>query len=162
MKKCLGGWAWMIWVLALLGAGQVFAGEIKCQVQLVWGTDDTKPPKEEIKPLEPAVRERLRQLRWKSYFVVKTEQAAVGAKERTKVVLSDRCAVDLKDVGNGQIEVRMHALKPGAEPKQIASRTISVKELNEGKLLIYAGDSADRWDDAWLVIVGPAKAPVAK
>lgn len=158
----VGRWWWILASLTAFWMAPVRAEETRCRIQLVWGTDDAKPPKEDIKPLDPTIRERLRQLRWKNYFVVKSETATVTAKERTKVVLSDRCAVDLKEVPGDLLEVRMHALKAGSEPKQIASRTLSLKELEEGKLIIYAGDSADRWDDAWLVIVGSAKVAAAK
>ena len=138
-------------------ASALLAGEAKYQVQLVWGTDEPKSASADIKVLEPATRERLRQLRWKNYFVVKSETTPVSTKEATKVTLSDRCAVDLKELPNGHLEVRMHSIKPGSDAKQVASRTLPIKELQEGHLIIYAGDSKDRWDDAWLVIVGAEK-----
>jgi hypothetical protein len=96
-------------------------------------------------------------LRWKSYFVVKSEVASIPAKESKRVALSDRCAVELKELPNGHLEVKMFSLKPGSDSKEVASKTMSLKELAEGKLIIYAGDSKDRWDDAWLVIVGGDK-----
>jgi len=93
---------------------------------------------------------------------VKSEAAAVSAKEATKVTLSDRCAVELKELPNGDLEVRMHSIKAGTDAKQVASRTMPIKDLQQGNLIIYAGDSKDRWDDAWLVIVGVEKPAPAK
>lgn len=133
------------------------AAEARYQVQLVWGTDDPKAKSEDMKVLAPEIRERLRQLRWKNYFVVKSEVAAVSAKESKKVTLSDKCAVELKELPNEQLEVRIYSLQAGAEPKQVASRTMGLKELRAGGLIGYGGDSKDRWDDAWLVIVGVEK-----
>jgi len=138
------------------------AAESKYQVQLVWGTDEPKAPASEMKELEPDVRERLRQLRWKNYFVVKSESASVGSKEAKKVTLSEHCAVELKELPDGQLEVRMHSIKAGGEVKQVANRTMSLKDLAAGKLIIYAGDSKDSWDDAWLVIVRAEKPAPAK
>jgi hypothetical protein len=133
------------------------AAEAHYQVQLVWGTDDPNAKSGDMKVLAPEIRERLRQLRWKSYFVVKSEVASIPAKESKRVTLSDRCAVELKELPNGHLEVKMFSLKPGSDSKEVASKTMSLKELVEGKLIIYAGDSKDRWDDAWLVIVGGDK-----
>jgi hypothetical protein len=144
------------WTSSLLAAGG------KYQVQLVWGTDEPKAASADMKVLAPETRDRLRQLRWKNYFVVKSEAAAVSSKEATKVTLSDRCAVELKELPNGDLEVRMHSIKAGTDAKQVASRTMPIKDLQQGNLIIYAGDSKDRWDDAWLVIVGVEKPAPAK
>lgn len=155
-------WFALFFLACLSGlGGDALAGEPRYQIQLVWGTDDPKADPGGKKPLDEGIRERLRSLRWKSYFVVKSEVATVTAKESKRLTLSDRCAVELKELPNGHLEVKMFSLKPGSEVKEVASKTMSLKELNGGNLIIYAGDSKDRWDDAWLVIVGTAK-PVEK
>lgn len=135
----------------------------KYRIQLVWGTDVQRPAgKDAMKPLDPATSARLRQLRWTNYFVTKTEFATPDSKEHRRVTLSDRCAVDLKEVEGGKLEVRMLSLKPGSEPKQVASRAVGLEALKKGEMMIYAGDSKDRWDDCWLVIVDePAAKPAA-
>ena len=146
--------------LALPGHAEGPVG--KYRVQLVWGTDGQPSAGKDMKPLDPAASSRLRQLRWTNYFVTKTEFSPADAKEHRRVTLSDRCAVDLKEVEGGKLEVRMLSLKPGAEPRQVASRTIGLDALKKGEMLVYAGDSKDRWDDCWLVIVDePAKAASA-
>lgn len=132
------------------------------RVQLVWGTDGQRPVGKDMKPLDAAAASRLRQLRWTNYFVTKTEFSPADAKEPRRVTLSDRCAVDLKEVEGGKLEVRMLSLKPGTEPRQVANRTIGLDALKKGEMLVYAGDSKDRWDDCWLVIVDePAKTAAA-
>ena len=91
------------------------AAEAHYQVQLVWGTDDPNAKSGDMKVLAPEIRERLRQLRWKSYFVVKSEVASIPAKESKRVTLSDRCAVELKELPNGHLEVKMFSLKPSSQ-----------------------------------------------
>lgn len=134
----------------------------KYRVQLVWGTDGQRPVGKDMKPLDAAAASRLRQLRWTNYFVTRTEFSPADPKEPRRVTLSDRCAVDLKEVEGGKLEVRMLSLKPGTEARQVANRTIGLDALKKGEMLVYAGDSKDRWDDCWLVIVDePAKTAAA-
>jgi len=161
---------WMgCWIAAMAAwvasAGWVVAADVPYRVQLVGGTDEARPEGKELKPLDPAMAARLRQLRFKNYFVTKTEPASADSKDFRRVTLSDRCAVDLKEVGGGKLEVRMLSLKAGSEPRQVASRTIGIEQLRKGEMMIYAGDSKDRWEDCWLVIVdapAPARAPDTK
>ena len=157
-RRWVGLWlATMVGWLATTAAS--VAADGKYRVQLVWGTDEARPEGKDMKSLDPAISGRLRQLRWKNYFVTKSETATADAKEHRRVTLSDRCAVDLKELPGGKLEVRMLSLKSGSEPKQVASRTIGIEELRKGELMVYAGDSKDRWDDCWLVIVdAPAPA----
>jgi len=157
-RRWVGLWlATMVGWLATTAAS--VAADGKYRVQLVWGTDEARPEGKDMKPLDPSISGRLRQLRWKNYFVTKSETATADAKEHRRVTLSDRCAVDLKELPGGKLEVRMFSLKSGLEPKQVASRTIGIEELKKGELMVYAGDSKDRWDDCWLVIVdAPAPA----
>lgn len=157
-RQWMGLWLAAMAVWTVLPATAV-AAESKVRIQLVWGTDDARPEGKDMQPLDPAISARLRQLRFKNYFVTRTESALADAKDYRRVTLSDRCAVDLKEVAGGKLEVRMFSLKAGAEPRQMASRTIGIEELRKGEMMIYAGDSKDRWDDCWLVIVD---APGAK
>ena len=155
---------WMgLWLSAMAGwiafiAPARAAEGVPYRVQLVWGTDEAKPEGKDLKPLDPAISGRLRQLRWKNYFVTKSETASADAKEHRRVTLSDRCAVDLKEVAGGKLEVRMFSLKAGTEPRQVASKTVGIEDLRRGEMMIYAGDSKDRWDDCWLVIVDAPRA----
>ena len=138
------------------------AGETRYQVELVWGTDDAKAASGDMKPLAPEVQSRLTQLRWKSYFVVKSEVAAVSPKEAKKVTLSDKCAVELKELPNGHLEVQIHSLQAGSDAKLVSSKTMPLKDLHAGELIAYGGNSKDRWGDAWLVIVRAEKAKASK
>ncbi len=151
-------WFAVVFLACLTGLGrEVIAGDPQYQIQLVWGTDDPNADSGGKKPLEEETRNRLRGLRWKQYFVVKSEVASVPENESKRVTLSDRCAVELKELSNGQLEVKMFSLKAGSDAKEVASKTTSLKELKAGHLFVYVGDSKDRWDDAWAVIVRAAK-----
>jgi hypothetical protein len=146
-----------IFWLGLLSCGLVSAAmgsEPKLKVQLVWGTNEAEAPAKDLKPLDDSIRDKfLRQLRWKHYFVVKAETATASTKEFGKVTLSGKCAVELKEVADRQLEVRILSLKDGADAKLVATRKVSLDDLKKGHLFVYGGDSKDRWDDAWLVVI---------
>jgi len=128
------------------------ASDCKLRVELAWGTDGTRPEGKDLAELDGKAREKLRHFRWKNYWVVKSETPVVDAKGPNKVAL-DRCLVELKAVGNGQVEVRLFSVSPGKEPKLIKTVQHSLEALKHGEFLIIAGDDKEKWDDAWFVII---------
>ena len=68
--------SWLGAGLMLLACGhlEAQAAELKLQTQLIWGTDDSKPPEgKDYKPVEPVILKKLKELplKWKNYFEVK-------------------------------------------------------------------------------------------
>lgn len=153
---------WVGWLLLGLVAlcARVQAAETRLRVELVWGTNDAKPAEKDFKELDKDSRERLgRTLRWKNYFVVNRQESVLPAKDPKRLQLSSQCAIDVRQVGN-QVEVRIHHLKAGAEPKLVDTKRYDLEKLKAGELFTFAGSSKDNWDDAWLVIVRmPPAAP---
>jgi hypothetical protein len=144
-----------IWIL--LGS-VAWAGEFQVQAQLVWGTDTGRPEGKDFEELDGTIRERfLRQLRWKNYYVVRTLASEVPEKESKQLALSKRCSVDVKRVGEGEVELKIHSLKEGESPKLVKTDRISIEKLEAGHALVFGGDSKDNWDDAWFVVLTAAK-----
>ena len=148
-RRC-GPWLAVVAATAAF-ACPVSAGEFKVRAQLAWGTDDMKPNDPALHELDPKIRDKFRHLRWKNYFVVKTADTASSPKV-CRLELSAQCAVELQEVG-GQVVVRIFSLKPGAEPKLAATKTVDLGELRKGHIFAFGGDSKDNWDDAWLMII---------
>lgn len=141
-----------VWFASLLAAGPARAGELKLQSQLVWGTDGAKPEGKDLVELDARLKEKLKALRWKNYWVIKSEQTQVAGKDPKKAMLG-KCAVELSDVGNGHLQVKL--LSVGADGKLKLLRTVTepIEKLDKGGTLIIGGDSKDTWDDAWMVII---------
>jgi hypothetical protein len=129
-----------------------FGGDAKLRVELAWGTDGTRPDGKDLVELDSKAREKLRHLRWKNYWVVKSETPSVPEKSSRSLVL-DRCQVDLKVLPNNQIEVRLSTVLPDRELKLIKTVQHSMDALKHGEFLIIAGDDKKKWDDAWFVII---------
>lgn len=152
-------------ILPLLGlllgilAGVVRAGEgeFNARLQLVWGTDGEPPDNKEFTKLDEDLQKKfLRHLRWKNYFVVKSETCLVPVTDSKSVVLSKRCTVDLAVVGDDQMKVRIHGVDAEGKPRLVDSKMQSIEKLRQGHVFIYGGDSRDNWDDAWLVVITAA------
>lgn len=148
--------------LALLGglvAGfpiAASASDFKIKAQLAWGTDDSKPQGKELQELDPKLREKFRHLRWKNFFVVKAETTAITGKATQRVTLSEKCSLDVKDLGDGNLEIRILSVKTGGQATVVKTEACPIAKLKAGHIFAFAGDTKEKWDDAWLVIVTSA------
>src|SRR5258708_40011944 len=71
------------------------AAGLKFQIQLVWATDDAKPPVgKDYKPVEPQIRKEIKALKWKNYFEVRRIDFVVPPGSPKKVALSGKCELD--------------------------------------------------------------------
>ncbi len=129
------------------------AGELRLRAQLAWGTDDAKPPGQDLKEMDPKLREKFRHLRWKNYFVVKSEVSGVPTKTTKHLILSDKCAVDLVDLGEGNVKITVFSLRTGSPPLEVKSESLPIDKLKAGYVWAFGGDTKEKWDDAWLVVV---------
>ncbi|HVV72294.1 MAG TPA: hypothetical protein VHI52_12465, partial [Verrucomicrobiae bacterium] len=118
--------------------------DLKFQVQLVWATDDAKPPAgKNYKPLEPGIRRQIKALKWKNYFEVRRIDFTVAPGAAKKVAISEKCELDIKDLGHSTVEVVLFG-----KGKEVAR----VKQsLHKGEILVPGGDAPN--ETAWLAIL---------
>jgi len=140
-----------IWILLL--AIPALAEEFKVEARLVWGTNQPKPAGAAFAPLDDLSREKVRFLKWTNYWVVNTVTTPVPKGKPQMVNLSPKCAIDVNDLGNGNVEIRLFELKKEATPKLVKPVQHSLSALKKGEYCILAGDDKKVWDDAWVVIV---------
>ena len=131
--------------------GVVRAGDTSLRLELVWGTNEAKPPEKEFKELDETSRKRLSALKWKNYFVVKGTNVVAPKDEFRRVELSSRCAVDVRKVG-AQLEVRIFQLEKGKEPKLVDTKRHDLAKIGGGEVFSYGANSKDNADDAWLIL----------
>jgi len=143
-------------VVGLLLVGFSFAsawgGECKLRAQLVWGTDGEKPDGKDLPELEAKLKGKLSHFRWKNYWVVKSEDTDVSGVEAKKATLG-KCAVELRDTGKGQLEVKLFNVDKDGKLKHLRTVTEPMEKLQKGGTLIVGGDSKDTWNDAWMVVI---------
>jgi hypothetical protein len=152
----LTGWPVLVYrclLATLLLPAAVLAEEFKVEARLVWGTNQPKPAGKPFTVLDDPSRDKVRQFKWTNYWVVNTVISPVPRGKPQLVNLSSKCAIDVIDLGNGNVEIRLFELKEGAEPKLVKPVQHSLKALKNGEYCILAGDDKKVWDDAWLVIL---------
>ncbi|HYT60118.1 MAG TPA: hypothetical protein VEL06_08095 [Haliangiales bacterium] len=118
--------------------------DLNLQAQLVWGTDNDKPDDPKLKDVDPKVKEKLRGVfKWKNYFEVNRQNFTVTASTPKKIRMSDHCEIEVQNLGNASIEVKLYG-----QGKLVVRKTQKIKP---SELLVLAGD--DKNDTAWFVVL---------
>ena len=79
---------------------------MKLQAFLLWGTDDSKPPEgKAYKPVEPDIRQKLKDLplKWTNWFEVNRKDFAVPQGAIKEVPMSEKCQVNVKKLGGSEV-----------------------------------------------------------
>jgi hypothetical protein len=131
--------------LVLGGAVRARAADMKLQAQLLWGTDDAKSPNPAHKPVDAELKLKLKRLplKWANYFEVTRQGLDVPQNGAKKVVLSDQCEIEVKNLDGTKVEVTHYG-----KGKRVATRT---QALPKGELLVVGGNAPD--STAWLVVI---------
>jgi hypothetical protein len=160
MKSSRIGSSW-IW-LAIGLAAVVFSAEVawaadplRIETALVWGTNDTESPNPKHKAIDADLAKKLSKspYRWKHYFLVNHETVVIPEGQVKKnIKMSDHCVIDIKNLGEGRIEVMLHG----------DGRAISknAEQLKDNWPLILAGNAKD--DTAWMVVIKKAAQETAR
>ncbi len=123
-------------------------GETVFQVQLIWGTDGEKPNNKPLKPVDPKFQEKLKGVfKWKNYFEVNHQPLTIPKDGQQRLKLSDKCEIEVEDLGNSRVEIRLFG-----EGRPVVKKAQAVAL---GETVVLAGDSKN--DTAWFVVLVRAK-----
>jgi hypothetical protein len=119
--------------------------ELKVEAQLVWGTNDQKSPDPKHKPVSEDVRKKLLglPLKWTNYFEVNRKLLIVPVASQKKEALSEKCAVEVKNLGKSKVEVMLFG-----KGEQVEKRT---QDFPQGETLVLAGKAPG--ETTWLVVL---------
>ena len=124
--------------------------EQKLMAVVVWATDDEKPPEkeEELHPVEPDLKEKIKFLKWKNYFQVgDRKHIKIKPGETQEVKLSNKCKLKLHETQQEGLEVE---LIDGEKNKPVLKKNQSMPLKD---ILIMGGDDKDA--TGWLVVLRP-------
>jgi hypothetical protein len=138
----------LVLICVALSQSQVLAaphGTSKFEVHLIWGTNDKVSPDPKHKPVEPAVQKKLNALplKWANYFEVNRKSLEVPAEGSTRLPLSEKCAIEVKNLTDATIEVSFIG-----QGKPVEKRIVT---LPKGEILVYGGNAPNA--TAWFVIL---------
>ena len=139
--------AWLLALFIVAGQSLTFAGEpeLKLEAHLIWGTNDKDSPDPKHKPVTEEVRKKLRELplKWTNYFEVNHKQLSIPVASLKKEALSDKCAVEVKNLGQSKVQVSLFG-----KGEQVVKRT---QDLPTGETLVLGGNAPNA--TAWFVLV---------
>jgi hypothetical protein len=141
-------WLIALTFLGLLGMGVALAADAKSaakfEAQLIWATNDKQSPDPKHKEVEPEIRKKLAELplKWEHYFEINRQQVSVPKNGTNCVVLSDKCTVTVKRLGDQKVEVSLYGKKATA----CFTRT---QPLPKSDILVLGGNAPNA--TAWLV-----------
>ena len=123
------------------------AADRKMEACLIWGTNEDKSPNPSHKPLSGDLAKKLREmpLKWKNYFEVNCQVFAISTTNYSKVVMSKKCYIEVKDKGANNVTVKLYG-----DGKQVNRVD---KPLPKGEVLTLGGDAKD--NNAWFITVRP-------
>src|SRR5215813_1171268 len=128
-----------------LGGTRAQAGPMTVEVQLIWGTDAAQSPNPAHKPVEPDVKKALDglPLKWTHWFEVNRKRFKLTRGEAKKEPLSEKCAIEVKNLGEANIEVGLFG-----KGNQVVRR---IQKLPKGELVVFGGKAPNA--TAWLVVL---------
>jgi hypothetical protein len=137
---CAIGLAFTTWA-----APQALAGDLKFEVQLVWGTNNEKPKNPNHKPVAPEVKKEIQKLplKWTNYFEINRQKFSVSSGGTNKVAVSGTCQLEVKHTNGSNMAVSLFG-----KGKEVMKRNQS---LPKGETLVLGGNAPD--ESSWLVIL---------
>lgn len=144
--KFTAAWFWALLLGIFIGnVGAATAGEAKFEAQLVWATNDEKPPSDDYKPVNEETRKKLESLglKWKNFFIVKQKDFETKNGESGKVQISEKSTIAVKLLDDKKVEVVLY----GKKGEECSRRS---QPLKAGEVLCFGGNVPEN-ATAWLV-----------
>src|SRR5881394_1206325 len=91
----------LVALVLMASLGAVMAADRKLEARLIWGTNEEKSPDASHKPLDGELAKKLGEmpLKWKKFFEVNRQFFSINTTNYTKVVMSKKCYIEVKDKG---------------------------------------------------------------
>ena len=117
--------------------------KLQLESLLIWGTNDRQSPDPTHKPVDADILKKLQKLplKWTNYFVVNRKVVEVATASPVKIAMSDKCELEVKNLGNANIEVAYFGKR-----EQVVKQA-----LPKGDTLLVGGNAPD--STAWLVVL---------
>ena len=146
-------WFWALTIGLFAGnASAVLAGEAKFEAQLVWATNDEPAPGDNHKPVDEETQKKLDSLeclKWKHFYLVNKQDFEVAKGESEKVVMSDKCSIQVKHLDGKRVEFILF----GKKGEECSKR---VQSLTKGETMVHGGKVEGK-TSAWLITLKRVK-----
>jgi hypothetical protein len=120
------------------------AADMKLEAKLIWGSNDPTNKVQHTVIKDPKLSSDLHRIfKWDNYYEINTKQIAVAPNKTEILQMSEKCKLELKNLGSNWLEV--NCIGKG---KQVSKGKHS---LAPGKWFTLAGN--DKNNTAWFVVM---------
>jgi hypothetical protein len=117
---------------------------VRCEVRLIWGTNDGDPPQKSFKLIDTSLTQKLSTtLAWKTYYEVKKQEVQMRKGDARPLELSKVFSVTLEYLKNGRLEAKLF------NAGRFFNRTVVQAKTGNRLVLAYDGEN----QGAWFVVV---------
>ena len=117
-------------------------------MQLIWGTDGERPKDKPLRDVDAKLLEKLKSVfKWKNYYEVDQKHLQVPRQSSQKLKLSEKCEIEVQDLLNSRIEIRLFG-----EGKLVVKKAQTVVP---DEPIVLGGGGKD--ETAWFVVLTPTK-----
>src|SRR5690348_12385913 len=83
--------------------------DMELEVRLIWGTNDEASPDPNHKPIDAELAKKLSKApsKWKNYFEVCSKAVSLTEGATNKVSMSKQCDLEMKNLADGRLEVKL-------------------------------------------------------
>ncbi|MDB6059734.1 MAG: hypothetical protein JWO95_3578 [Verrucomicrobiales bacterium] len=128
----------------LIGVMSARAADMQLEAKLVWGSNDEADKVKHTLVSDPKLSSDLHRIfKWSNYYEISTKEVAIAPDKTGVLQMSDRCKLEVKNLGKNWIEV--NCIGSG---KQVSKGKHS---LAPGKWFTLAGN--DKNNTAWFVVM---------
>ena len=106
------------------------------------------PNDRKLKDVEPQTRQKLASVfKWRDYYEVDRQIVKVPLSSKKRVRMSDKCEIEVENLGEPNIEVKLYG-----EGRMVVRKK---QALPPGESLVLAGE--DKNATAWFVVITPGE-----
>ncbi len=114
-------------------------------VQVIWGTDQSKPAGAHYREIGPKLSAKLSPVfRWKHYWETERKKVHIDPSKVTKVLLANQRTLEIERLKSGDTEVRL-TRRSGLVTK--------ARQSSNGRMTILGGEDSSK--DSFFVVVRP-------
>lgn len=134
--------------LTIPTAGAASPEGVRFLAELVWGTNGSKPPEKDLKPIKPELEKALRRIfKWQNYFEISRKEFEVSGVRPARVDMSKECRLEVTRLTEQEYEIQLF----GKGVLVVTKR----QRVLPGETVVLGGD--DKNDNAWFVVLSLAR-----
>lgn len=126
------------------------AADLALSSRLVWATNQPAPKEDNLKPVSKKLESKFVKIfKWKNYYEISNKKFTFPKHDGKKTPLSPKCEIIMTILDKDTLQVKVF----GEDQLQRTVKQPLKPILEDGELLVVAGDDKDSYGDAWFLVI---------